>query len=508
MNRREWLGAMLAIAATAPVTAQARGPMHAVSRELARELAHAYALDGDRPEFNRLFDLQSAFRGLNAFPPTPQVVSDAVSALRRVLHGEDLDRDGFRRVVRLGPGQPVVVFSDHHVLPAANRQSGVWRNNREPFVRVLRWYAEADYTVVENGDVEDSVILEPDQTIQVYESLLAQRRTRLFRPYALLEWFREDPLALRAALVDARRPFRQRQLDAICAEAENASYYEAIRALAAAGRLVRLAGNHDTELQHLVVREEHLVPRDVAIIGRSQPIAILHGHQFDSATNPAVGPFYGEVISECLGVFYQGPDRTWSRWQVDRILSGGFPNRLSTHPVYATSTAASLLQAVLTQRTVDDEEWAQAWETLFGHPIAWEYGAHNWASSVRSSVSRPAGLMDDAMAGRQFFKYRHLDEWQVVQALQTWDVNVSLVLGHSHEPRSQTNGPDIGNYYNSGAVGRYFDLIWALEILPGQDPRVVGWNRRSDGRMERWAFEVRDSDLFSYFEPLRTEVIA
>lgn len=104
------------------------------------------------------------------------------------------------------------------------------------------------------------------------------------------------------------------------------------------------------------------------------------------------------------------------------------------------------------------------------------------------------------MAGRQFFKYRHLDEWAVVQELQRWNVTVNLVLGHSHEVRSHTFGPRYGNYYNSGAVGRFQDLLWALEIDGHQAPQVVAWFVEEDGRLSRWRFDVRDGDLFTYFE--------
>lgn len=501
LDRRSVVASLLAIGVTAPGMAEARGPFHAISRELARELAKAYSLNQQRHLFNRLFDLQSAFRGLDAWPETELVVSDAVSALRRVLDGESLDREGFRRVIRRGPQAKAVVFSDHHILPDANRQSAVWRNNRDLYVRLLEHYGAEGYTVVENGDVEDLVVLEPTATLEAYTRLLEQRGRERFRPFALLEWFREDPLQLRGALAAVRRPHRQHQLDTILSEPANQPYYRALEALAASGKLVRLAGNHDAVLQTLQV-PAHLVPNDVLVIEGRIPTAILHGNQFDAATNPAVAPFYGEVVSECLGIWYQGPDRTWSRRHAVRILDGGFPNRLSTHSRRETNATSSFLQAILANRTADDEEWAAAWETMFGHPIAWEYGAPNWAAAVRSPVARPAELMEDAMAGRQFFKYRHLDEWQLVQAMQQWNLNVRLVLGHSHEVRSHTFGEGFGNYYNSGAVGRFFDLVWALE-LDGGTPQVVGWYATEDRRLERYRFELRDAELFSYFEAVR-----
>ena len=505
MNRREFVASMLAIASTAPMQQQAHagGIGHRISRELSRDVAKGFALrKGEKGDFNELFDMQSAFHGLKAWPATNLVVSDAVAALRRVLKGEQVNRVGFQRVERRPAGEKVVVFSDHHIFADDHRQAGVWLANRKAYVKVMQHYAGQDYTVCENGDVEDLVILEPQVTLQVYSDVMDKAPTKRRNAYTLVEWFRKDPFSLQKALMLARRTRRQRQFDKVLGMPGNQPYYDLCKELADAKRLVRCAGNHDYDLQHMDV-PDHLRPVDILLVESDNPFAMMHGHQFDEATNPAVAAFYGEVISECLGVWYQGPDRTWSAQFTEDILKGGFPNRLSTHPQHSgAGVAGSLLTALTTNSATDDEEWAAAWEALFGHPIAWEYGSADWGAAVRGTWAQPAHLMDQAMAGKQFFKYRHLDEWMLVQQMELWDLVVGLVLGHSHEVRHHRFGSNVANYYNSGSAGRFFNLIWALEI-ENDEARVVGWHIRRDGRVARWVFDLEDYDLFDYFVPHR-----
>lgn len=176
--------------------------------------------------------------------------------------------------------------------------------------------------------------------------------------------------------------------------------------LAQSNQLVGLAGNHDYMLQGIDEIEPHLSPHDILLIGEERPHIFMHGHQFDEATNPVVAPFYGEVVSECLGVFYQGPDRYWTPRDCQKMLRGGYPNRLSTHQGEA-GMVGKFLSAMFSPPYNDDEEWARAWEALFGHPIAWEYGSKKWRSSVVSGHARPGHMIDQAMSGQKFFKYRH-----------------------------------------------------------------------------------------------------
>jgi hypothetical protein len=187
------------------------------------------------------------------------------------------------------------------------------------------------------------------------------------------------------------------------------------------------------------------------------------------------------------------------------MLEGGFPNRLSTHGDEDRGMAGKFLAAMLSGNHKDDEEWAAAWESLFGHPIAWEYGAINWRASVVSGYARPGRMIDQAMSGRTFFKYRHLDEWEIMREMQAWGFDNKLVLGHSHEVRDWRFSDDGPSYANSGAAGRFARLIWALEF-DGSTVTVVGWFADQDDKIHRYRFEVRNSHMNSWFDSVRTRV--
>jgi len=507
-SRRSFLLSIAAAAAGMTVGGPAAHavPLVNIQRRLSLEMAKSYALNGDKRMFRKLFDVQTAFLGLS-WPATPLVVTDAMSALRRVIDGDPVNRIGFRHVRRRSlEGARFVVFSDQHIVPSENRQSGVWRANRDAYTKLLEHYGGQGWVVVENGDVEDLVILEPEYTFAMYDRLM-RTHARAANPRVLIEWYRDDPMSLVEALKDGRKENRQRQLEQIFADPGNRDYYQALKALASSDQLVRLAGNHDYNLQELTVGEQHLVPIDVLLLEEDRPhFALMHGHQFDQATHPGVAPLYGEVVSECLGIWYQGPDRVWSAKQGRRILEGGFPNRLSTHKGAhrGGGMPGRFLGALLSSQESDDEEWALAWESLFGHPIAWEYGARDWASAVQGHLARPGDLVEDAMIGRQFFKFRHLDEWEILRGLNLWDIDVGLALGHSHEVRCHTTGVGKSRYFNSGAAGRFEKLIWALEITEAGRVEVVGWFLDDEGSCERVLFHTRETELFSYFEPERT----
>jgi hypothetical protein len=174
ISRRSFLLSIASAAAAMTIggpEAQARGLIN-IQRRLSLEMAKSYALNGDMRSFRRLFDVQTAFLGLS-WPATPLVVTDAMSALRRVIDGDPVDRTGFRHVERRSlEGARFVVFSDQHIVPSENRQSGVWRANRNAYAKLLEHYGSEGWVVVENGDVEDLVILEPEHTVAMYEGLM------------------------------------------------------------------------------------------------------------------------------------------------------------------------------------------------------------------------------------------------------------------------------------------------------------------------------------------------
>jgi hypothetical protein len=108
------------------------------------------------------------------------------------------------------------------------------------------------------------------------------------------------------------------------------------------------------------------------------------------------------------------------------------------------------------------------------------------------------------MAGKQFFKYRHLDEWEMLRAMQRWRFKNRLVLGHSHEVRDWRMGSDGPKYANSGAAGRFARLIWALEI-DGDRVTVIGWHARE--KVHRHVFKLHEGEMSSYFMPKESGVV-
>ena len=507
-TRREFMASILATAALAAPTTAAAG----VERDLSLEMARRFALYGDKKQFKQLFSYQSVMRSLYPWPSTEEIVYDAVYALTRVLAGEELDRNGFRTVKRMPmQGGKFVVFSDHHIMPPNHRQQRIWRANRGPYVKLLEHYGEQGYVVVENGDVEDLVILEPDATVRMYEDVIGRRAPgRKPRKGILADWFRDNPSEMASALRAARAVERQKQLQAIVTDPENKAYYDTLRRLSESNQHVRVAGNHDYNLQSLDLSHDYLNPYDLLMITGEEntEFVVAHGHQFDKATNPGVCDFYGEVVSECLGVFFEGPDRLWSREHSARIVEGGFPNRPATHTTMSKQgVVGSFMSALLASPAQDDDEWAQGWEHLFGYPIAWEYGANDWAGTIRGKYTQPARLVADAMAGRQFFKFRHLDELELVEGLLAADVEACLVLGHTHEVRQFLSYREEGKYLNSGAAGRFEGLIFALEILGPNEVNVVGWFDEGDGNPRRIAFEKTETNLFSFFETRKTDEV-
>jgi hypothetical protein len=94
--------------------------------------------------------------------------------------------------------------------------------------------------------------------------------------------------------------------------------------------------------------------------------------------------------------------------------------------------------------------------------------------------------LNEVFCGKRWIKARHMSEVFIHQQLeQVFGANPPyLILGHSHEPRHQavtlpTPGQPSGiaeHYLNSGAVGRFENLIWGVEIIDGI-PQVVAWHK-------------------------------
>jgi hypothetical protein len=118
----------------------------------------------------------------------------------------------------------------------------------------------------------------------------------------------------------------------------------------------------------------------------------------------------------------------------------------------------------------------------------------------------------EVCTGAAFFKYRHLDENSLANAILHWKVDLkdfpTIICGHSHEPRDHsrflnskamllpdTKDPNIfTRYMNTGSAGRFENLIWCIEVI-GSTAHVYSWSNSGTAskiamRKVRW-----DSDL-------------
>jgi hypothetical protein len=446
-------------------------------------------------------------------------VEETFTRLERIVNDGAVydDKIGFRRVRRVPGEGRFVIFSDLHMAFAGSRQDFFKSSgNADLYAEVLGEYAEAGFTLVENGDVEELLIHEPST---------GSPDTQLDLLKAV-----KDPLALNdngwGALDAFRADLRLGQLSKVIAN--HRDLYEQINTqFVEQGRYIKIAGNHDQDLQSArflgVLRTVYPKLDDVydflvieAADGGSAPFVVCHGHHFDRVGTPKYSKRIGETYSECLGWPYQGADRVW-RWEgldgVQRWTEGGepFSNTLvsddagSIHITGRDALEAGLVAWLGTQlggplgmaagaiaglatAFLDKLSDRGFWESNFGHNIAWEY--------FRSSDAGEA-LFNEVLCGRRWFKFRHLDEMLIASRLQAkFGSNVpNLVVGHSHEPRhlplNPTTSKQVECYLNSGAAGRFENLIWGLEILDGV-PQVVAWHRpggpRSGASPERRAY--------------------
>ena len=386
---------------------------------------------------------------------------------------------GYRHVHRVPGDGRFVIFSDHHMaFPGSRQDFFADSGNRELYSEILAEYAEADFTLVENGDVEELVIHEP----------------MMPPPQA-------EP--------EVRADYRLAQLFQVISN--HRSLYDQInKEFVEPGRYIRIAGNHDQDNQSAEFLEQlrTVYPDleqvyDFLIIepteAHDSTFVVGHGHHFDTAATPKYSSRIGEKLSECLAWAYEGADRVW-RWDGGdgvQDWAGGaepFRNTLVTDdadPLELTFDAEPALAAWLA--TAGTMGWldpvggaavvaaglaneladADFWENTFRHNIAWEY--------FRSADPGEA-VFNEVLCGERWFKFRHLDEVFINEQLESvFGSNVPyLLLGHSHEPRHRAWNPaeseQADHYLNSGAAGRFENLIWCVEIIDGV-PQVVGWHR-------------------------------
>ena len=480
------------------------------SRLVAKTAASGYHLQpGGLDTFNDWWALAKPARDLMA----QEHKSDGSGAidveLRRafarlaaiVNDGARHDEVGYRFVARVPDSKRLVIFSDHHMGYTGSRQDFFTESgNRDLYAAILDEYADAGFTLVENGDVEELIVHEPDNP-------RPSRQLSLLDKVANTTNIHDSGWD---ALDDVRRTQRLAQLSKVI-DTHRSLYDQINRQFVETGRYVRIAGNHDQDLQDPGFLEvlRRVYPgldrvEDFLVVesGSTPRFVVGHGHHFDTSGTPKFSRRAGETLSECLAWAYEGADRVW-RWEgldgvqqwsdgrepfrntlvSDDIDRGWFSFKDGLEAGLAAWLGASTngmigLGAVggiagMAAALADQLSEPGFWEMVFGHNIAWEY--------FRSDDPGEA-LFNEMFAGRRWMKVRHLDEIFIVDQLRrAFGANVpSLVLGHSHEVRHQSwnpsTGATTGHYLNSGAAGRFENLIWCVEIVGGQ-AQIVAWHR-------------------------------
>ena len=389
----------------------------------------------------------------------------------------DAGRDHLRSF-RTAPVQgSYVVFSDIHITDTGNRQDFFARHNKALYLDLLTsYYAPRDFTLIENGDVEELLIYEPDP------DQLPNFKTA--------DW---------SEIFNNRETLKRAQFERIVSD--HADYYRVVHDnFIARGAYFRTIGNHDVDLARASYVDEIYdtlgltwpTASDMVFLkdASGPQMLICHGHQFDAYCVAAHARYAGESFSQGGGWAFQGPDRYWSldkdrvdfidRWR-DGSLS--FRNMLVTDEPSLAATDANVAVAAAGKLIGNLHDPAK-WEALLGKNVAWEYFTNSDPQDA---------FNDEVSAGERWYKFRHMNERRIVDVLERdFGVNgMQLLLGHSHEPRIRAGKPSMvqqvptpaPGYLNSAAAGRFENLIWGIEVVNG-DATLVSWSREGD-RIER-----------------------
>ena len=430
-------------------------PWFVLARENAKSYAKAYHLpDEDVEAFEELWGLT-----INATLSAHANHEDAIDAVIGELGvlGElvelaptgptpfgrpisVLDDDGFATMQVASTNGKYAIFSDHHMLYDGHRQNffhdgsaGDTMDNRRPvtspaggiepsgnrdlYVQVLNeYYAVLEYTLIENGDVEELIILEP--VLSEITGIQAWSWPMVLR-------YREDN-----KLPQLRKIVQ-----------DNHAYYSAVQSgFIAHQRYIRLTGNHDRDM-----RLQEFADTVSATAGIDMPLAsdvlllrdgprvdyiICHGHQFDTACTPAFADIGGESFSQASAWAFQGPDRVW-RTDKDPIaewLSGerSFANALVTDepsvkdnwdipwPINKTGKEiVALLTTSLPEwfaTAIGSLETPAQWENIYDKNIAWEYFKHQTRTDK--------AIDEEVKTGDRWFKFRHLNEMRIADEMR------------------------------------------------------------------------------------------
>ena len=349
---------------------------------------------------------------------------------------------GYRHVSRVPGAGRFVIFSDHHMAFAGSRQDFFHSSgNADLYADILAGYAESGYTLVENGDVEELVIHEPSLPAPL------------------------SPPVLRA-------DWRLIQLGQVIAN--HRSLYDQINEqFVEQGRYVRIAGNHDQDLQdpRFLDKLRSVYPKleqvyDFLILEPttdSTRYVIGHGHHFDKASTPNTR----SRSARCSPSASPGPTRAPTA-----CGAGTAATTCSTGPAATRRTRTPWSRTIPTPAPVHDRRRGRPVHVagLPGpdQPVGGprrpgrRYSRSSPASPPRKEpVGGPLrrqhrlGLLpepehaaeavfNEVFCGKRWFKMRHLDEVFINDRLEDLfrkSVPYLPSSAHSHEPRHEAWDP-------------------------------------------------------------------
>ena len=353
-------------------------------------------------------------------------------------------------------GHGYMIFSDIHREPEIDAEFRIdhFKANQELYLRALRWCQKRGYTVIENGDCEE-LWFEP--TFDPVRRL--SKRDRLER------------------IVTAHQPV-----------------YDLLNQLAEEGRYVRSIGNHDSYLWEdadvrawrqandfpaveggFVIDDvktlEDFWPHiglDPANYSQTQSMLLVHGHHYDF-WNCDEHNRLGKFIANAVGVLVDALDSLIYDWRgVD----------MTGHPL------------------------VEFWDVLA--PITpfdnWPPReiARTWAEAIEQRRPLENLTQDSIMFSETFAAVMAMLMRSGPRFPEDW--SVLLCVGHTHNPHSRPWVPYLAKlnplrtfeifglrpfenfvwpktrYLNSGTVGWWENLIWAIEVTEEGQPRLVYWS--------------------------------
>jgi hypothetical protein len=366
-----------------------------------------------------------------------------------------------------------MIFSDIHREPEIDAEFRIdhFKRNRELYLRVLDWCWDRGYTVIENGDCEE-LWFEP--TFDPARRL--SKRDRLER------------------IVTAHQPV-----------------YDLLATFAKAKRYRRSIGNHDSYLwEDADVRawcEANAFPAvdggfvipgvktlddmwphiglDPKKYSKTQAMLAIHGHQYDF-WNCDEHNRLGKFIANAVGVLVDALDSVIYDWRgVD----------MNGHPL------------------------VEFWDVLA--PITpfdnWPPReiARTWAEAIEQRRPLENLTQDSIMYSETFAAVMAMLMRSGPRFPEDW--SVLLCVGHTHNPQSRPWVPYLAKlnplrslevfgmrpfenflwpktlYLNSGTVGWWENLIWAIEVTEDAQPRLVYWSGE-DREPVTMDWELHDQD--------------